>query len=130
MNQDLKDLKKIRDHIVGLEMKLDLIKGDLRAVEGDLIFLESMEINLTENMRILKQDGIVTKASEYKKIQIELDTVNKNLVFYRDVKEQLLRDLVRYEKITLDAWADYELKKQKYESRQVVLQFDPSKRKK
>ena len=129
MNQDLNKLKKLRDHIVGLEMKINLIEGDLIAVESDLVFLEAMEQNLNENLKILKSDGIIALASEYKKIKIEMKTVEKNLRFYREIQEKLRRDLAKYEKTKIECLEEFDVLKKEYEDRQVVIPFDSSKRK-
>lgn len=130
MNQELNKLKKLRDHIVGLEMKINLIETDLTAVESDLIFLEAMEQNLEENLKILKSNGIIAIASEYKKIKIEMRTVMKNLRFYRDIQEKLRRDLAKFEKQKIECLAEFDTLRADYEGRQVVIPFDASKRKK
>jgi hypothetical protein len=111
-------------------MKLTVIESDLKAVEGDLVFLESMKLNMEENIKILKKDGIVTVAAEYKKIMAEMSTLNKNLNFYINVKSKLLRDQSKYEKLKDDSMNEFERLSKEDEKQQVVVQFDPSKRKK
>ncbi|HBI01202.1 MAG TPA: hypothetical protein DDY18_06215 [Flavobacterium sp.] len=129
MSQD-KKLKQLKDHIVGLVMKLTVIESDLKAVEGDLVFLESMKLNMEENIKILKKDGIVTIAAEYKKIMAEKATLDKNLTFYINVKNKLLRDQSKYEKLKDDSMNEFERLSKNEENQQVIVQFDPSKRKK
>ena len=50
MNQDLAKLKRLRDHIIGVEMHLSGLEGDMLLIERDIVFLEDLPLYC---MRIL-----------------------------------------------------------------------------
>lgn len=130
MSQGPNKLKELKDHIVGLVMKLTLIESDLKAVDSDLSFLETVRENMEENIKILKKDGIVAVAAEYRKILSEMKVLNGNIDFYTNVKAKLLRDQKKWEKLRDDSMNEYERLSKQGDGDQVVIQFDPSKRKK
>ena len=130
MNPDLLKLKHLKDKIIGAEMQLDLIEFDLLAVERDIEFLENMLYALLENMMILKTNGIIAIASEYKKISQELKSVRDNITFYNKMHLKLLAELDKYKKIKSDSMRKHDILQKTIDNKQTVLPFDLTKRKK
>jgi hypothetical protein len=128
--QEINRLKQLRDQIIGIEMHLDLVQNDLSAIDRDIEFLQDLALVLNENIEVLKTDGIIAVASEYKKAIEELKTVKTNLEYYFDMKNILTRDSVRHTKMREDSILEFEELKKKMDSRKVILLFDQSKRKK
>lgn len=130
MNQELARLKKLRDEIVGIEMHLSMIQSDLIAVGRDVEFLDNFKTTIEENIKTLKEEAVIVSAPEFKKILVEYNTVVDNLAFYHGLETKLLRDLDKYNKMSKERIAEYELLKKNFEQTQTVLKFDLSKRKK
>lgn len=130
MNQDLSQLKKLRDQIIGIEMHISTIQSDLSAVDRDIQYLEDLELVLIENVYILKSTGIIAIITEYKRSVQELATVGKNLEHYRKLKIKFTRDSEKHGKMRDDAIFEFEILKKQLGGRKVILLFDPSKRKK
>lgn len=130
MSQDLRRLKQLRERALGARMQLDLIESDLIAVAADINFLNKLLDMLSENIVILKSEGIIALASEYKKITQELKTAKENLSFYRRLQGKLSAELEKYKRIYETSLKDYDDLKNDLDSRVVVVKFDPSKRKK
>ena len=130
MNKELQRLKQLRDHIVGVEMHLNMIQTDLGAIDRDIKFLEDLALVLTENIEVLKSDKIIAVASEYRKVVEELRTVNKNLSYYISMKSKLTREFDRYTRIRDNSMEEFNELTKQIDSRKVILLFDPSKRKK
>lgn len=130
MSQDLRKLKQLRERALGARMQLDLIESDLIAVAADISYLNKLLNMLNENITILKSDGIVAIASEYKKIRQESQTAKENLSFYKKLENSLFRELDKYKNIYDICLKDYEKLKADLDSRTVVVRFDPAKRKK
>jgi chromosome segregation ATPase len=130
MRQELLKLKRLRDKVIGIEMQLSLTDTDLLAVERDIEYLESLLAVLNENVEILKSDGIVAVASEYKKIKEELKVVSDNLYVYTNLHHKLLKEFDRYKILYTETFKEYEDLKKEIEASQVVLDFDKAKRKK
>jgi hypothetical protein len=130
MNQDLLKLKHLRDKVIGIEMQLSLTETDLIAVERDLDYLENLFHVLLENVTILKTDGIIAVASEYKKATLELKTVRENLSFYNKLHEKLTRDFDKFKKMYGETFEEFESLRKDIDSRKIILIFDPAKRKK
>ena len=130
MNQDLVKLKKIRDHIVGLEMHLMTLQSDSMAVDRDVEYLTNLALVLKENIEVLKSDHIIAIASEYKKVIEEYKLVMKNLSYYALLSVKLARDYEAFTKKRDDSILEFETLKKNLDSQRKVLLFDPSKRKK
>jgi ubiquinone/menaquinone biosynthesis C-methylase UbiE len=130
MKQELLKLKRLRDKVIGIEMQLSLTDTDLLAVERDIEYLESLLAVLNENVEILKSDGIVAVASEYKKIKEELKVVADNLYVYTNLHQKLLKEFDRYKILHQETFKEYEDLKKEIEASQAVLDFDKAKRKK
>lgn len=130
MNKELQKLKRLKDNIVGIEMKIMLIDEDLTLVEKDIDFLENLQFMLEENIHTLKYEATVIIASEYKKIIDELRRVRKNLLFYIRKHEELLMNFDEYQQIREEYIKKYEEYKHYVDNIQSILVFDPAKRKK
>lgn len=128
--QEINRLKQLRDKIIGIEMHLSMVQHDLSAIDRDIEFLNDLALVLKENIEVLKSDGIIAIASEYKKAVEELKVVNTNLQYYSSMKITLNRDYDRHMKMRDDSIAEYEELKKHLDSRKVILLFDQSKRKK
>lgn len=113
-----------------MEVHIALIESDIMAVEKDLTFLDDIYQNLLENWNILKSDGIIVIASEYKRISRELKSVEKNIAFYNHLHSTLLGNFDKYRKKREEALKEYEEYKKIVESTQKVINFDISRRKK
>lgn len=130
MKRDLQQVKRLRDHMIGLQMELDLIVNDLTVKATDLEFLEKLEGDLCYNINLLRQEKVIAIASQYKKSLLELESVRKNISFYKNTKRVLE---ARYEvkKRAYDrASEDYEARRKAIENSKVILLFDQKKRRK
>jgi hypothetical protein len=127
--QEINRLKQLRDQILGIEMHISLLHNDLIVIDRDIDFLKDLALVLNENIEVLKTDGIIAIATEYKKAMDELKVVNKNLEYYLDMKDTLTRESVRHIKMKEDSILEYEELKKRIDSQRVVLVFDQSKRK-
>ena len=130
MNQDLEEIKKLRDYIVGVEMHLSILELDIAAADRDVEFLKDMDSVLIENIEVLKMDKIVAVASEYKKIVRELKDIQENVDYYVNMKIKLTKEFEKYTKIKESSLEEFHAKKDKFEKRTFVLPFDASKRRK
>ena len=130
MNDDLKKLKKIRDFLVGVEMQLNLLYSNLNVVCDDLTHMYTVENELIENIKILKQDYIVAIASEYRRSIRELDYVRKKIAQWRNKQTILERRIARNQRIYKQYSDDFNALKKFVDNRKVVLLFDQNKRRK
>jgi chromosome segregation ATPase len=130
MDQSHAKLKTLRDNIVGIEMKINLLELRLTSLERDIEDVDSLAHMLAENIAILKMRGIVAIAIEYKKIIKEFNTANTNLSFLKDQYRKTLDAFDTFHDKKDEALKEYNELKDKIEEGQVVLAFDPSKRKK
>jgi hypothetical protein len=128
MKEDLQRLKQIRDAVVGIEMQLNLVESDLVEVSSSLDFLRKLESDLVFNIYILRRDGIVAVASEYKKSIEELKTTRHNIVAYTRKKRILNQKFDRYLRLFSDHQQEYSKLLRTLENTKVVLRFDQSKR--
>lgn len=130
MKDDLHKLKRIRDTIIGLEMQISLLRGDLDIIVRDLLHMYAVEEELIENIKVLKTDKIVAVASEYKRSIIELSSVRRKIDQWRNKELLLIRKLEIKEKSYEMNVLDFEVLKKRLEKKKVILLFDPSKRRK
>ena len=130
MNQEFLKLKRLRDNVIDIEVQIGLVESDILAVEKDVFYLENLYEDLKENLQTIKADGIIVSASEYKKIIQEYVVIRKNLTFYTDLHTKLLGDFDMLRSKRERIVQEYESFKKDYESRSVVVQFDPSRKKK
>ncbi len=128
MKEDLQKLKKIRDTIVGLEMQLNLIHGDMDVIMTDLIHMYAIEAELSENIVILKKDKIVTIASEYKKSVYELGMVQKKIAQWKNRELSLSRRMEVKERAYKSNVEQFESLKSILEKQKVILLFDPNRK--
>jgi len=130
MNKDLFKLKSLRDKVIGIEMQFTLIETDLSATARDISFFDDLLNGLKENIALLRKDGIVAIASEYKKVNEELKTARKNLSFYKNLHGKLQSELDMYKTMYDETLKEYKNLEKSINNEEIVLKFDPSKRKK
>jgi hypothetical protein len=130
METDLQRLEKLKNKIVGMEMNLSLIDGDLVKIHFDLGQLNRLETTLVENIRILKTDRIVTIASEYKKSTTELEMVRIDILFLSRLrcKLELQRDKMAAEQE--EGLLQVKALENVIKSQRVILLFDQHKKRK
>ena len=83
----------IKGLIVGLEMKLSILEQDLKSIETDLCYLDTMYQDLNYNLNILKKDEIISVFSAYRLSQEQLKDVNKKIIEFKNTKLKLLRQI-------------------------------------
>jgi len=96
MKKDLQQVKRLRDHMIGLRMELDLIVNDLSVKTTDLEFLETLEGDLVYNINVLRQEKIIAIASQYKKSLLELESVRKKHSILQK-REKNIGEKIRYQ---------------------------------
>lgn len=65
--------------ILAIELEINLIEGDLEAIEHDLDFLKNHRNNLIYNHLFLKRDKVVTSMFEFKRTTKELVMVDNKI---------------------------------------------------
>jgi len=65
--------------ILATEMEINILEGDLEAIENDLDFLNGYRGNLIYNHIFLKRDKVVTSMFEYKRTSKEITQVDRKI---------------------------------------------------
>ncbi len=111
-------------------MELDILEHDLASLTGDITHLEIIKSDLNYNVNILKRNGIVASAFEYKKSVEQLETVDDKIAEYRSIRNRLIDKFDKKLENFKYYSSEYELAFGKLEKEKVILLFDPNKRKK
>jgi len=123
-------LRSLKNHLIGLEMTLDIIERDLLIAHQNLDYLTKVEQDLIINITFLKKEKIVSIASEYKKAKEELIIVRKNIQHYQNTRVKLERENEGRRRAYQKYYQEYKDLERFLENRKVILLFDPSRKKK
>jgi chromosome segregation ATPase len=103
----LQELEKADAELKELGTRIEGIKFHLRSLENSLALLSSLRIQFSQNITVLKQNGIVPLASEYKKIRDDLAIVNNKLYVMRIDFDNHQLALERTEKFLVECQERY-----------------------
>ena len=79
--------------ILAIEMEINLLEGDLEAIEHDLAYLHAYRGTLVYNHIFLKRDKVVTSMFEYKRTNKELLQVDVKLLELRNLSVKVNRKM-------------------------------------
>ena len=129
MTTERSKLNKLKNSLIGVEMQLDLIERDLMIANQNIDYLKKVKADLLANIKILKQEKIISIASEYKKTKEELVLADNNINYYEQLKKTLDEKNEIERKAYSNYYKEYKDLEKCIENRKVILIFDPDKRK-
>jgi chromosome segregation ATPase len=101
------DLEKLESEINDVSARIEAVKHHIRKIESEIALLKNLEHQFRQNLSILKSDGTIAVASEYKKSRDDLAVVlNRTHALQIDVNNHGVM-LERMEKYLLDAKEKY-----------------------
>ena len=80
--KESKEIKQLRNKILGMEMEMSLLNRDLERFEAELVYNEKVLTAVDTNINFLKTKSIVVSLSEYKKIQQQKKLVLMKMDYY------------------------------------------------
>jgi len=130
MKRDLQRLKIAEKTIIEIEMRLNLIEGDLIVINSDLDYLNKIKEDLEYNIDLLKKEKIIAIASQYRRSINELAVVNTNIHNYENMKKALALRMGMVLKQHKEVKELHDNLKRALSDRKVILLFDPKRKKK
>lgn len=101
------DLEKLESEINDVSARIESVKHHIRKIEADIALLKNLEHQFRQNLSILKSDGTIAVASEYRKSKDDLAVVlNRTYALQIDFNNHTVA-LERMEKYLLDAREKY-----------------------
>lgn len=101
------ELEQLAIAIKDLEGRLRAVKAGASLAERELATMLQLELELLENIAILKTKEVITLAHEYKKAIIDLDKVRKRLPYLRINKDTYSRAATDQHNLLLDLKRQY-----------------------
>jgi DNA repair ATPase RecN len=92
-------LKKIRKTLAKITDEMDILCQDLEAIETDLMYLDKLQKDLNYNIKLLKQDEIITVITAYEQSVNQLNLVNTQITVFTSLKKQLkkrIREVIQH----------------------------------
>lgn len=101
------DLEKLESEINEVSTRIEAVKNHIRKLESEIALLKNLEHQFRQNISILKSDGTIAVASEYKKSKTDLAVVlNRTYALQIDVNNHTVA-LERMQEYLLDAKEKY-----------------------
>jgi hypothetical protein len=75
----MSNYRDITGTILGIEMELNLLEEELEALSIKNSYLIDIKERYDHNKNFLKLDGVIVSIMEYRRINIELNSVNLNI---------------------------------------------------
>jgi hypothetical protein len=93
--------------LLDAEIKLNTISSQLEKLDREIGMLMSVQANLEENVRFLKESRVIVMANEYRKIKTDLQTVKTRQSFLRIDRATILKVEKQAEIVYNKAKLDY-----------------------
>lgn len=85
------ELNKASHVLLEAEIRLRTVTIQIQQLEKDIAILTAVEINLEENISVLKRKRAIVIVNEYKKATIDLNTARNRRAFLRIDRENCLK---------------------------------------
>lgn len=83
----LAEIDRLQKAIKEMQDRMYHVRAGMEAIEREIDYLSTQEIQLNHNVRYLKKDKVVALASEYGKIKAEIAKIKNRLSFIRIDRE-------------------------------------------
>lgn len=104
-------------------MKLSIAEQDLTEINGNLLYLSSMEKDLIYNLGLAKDPKIITTINGFQKSRKQLKQVGIRKRQYRNKRTQVLNSIVKYEEMSTEAYDEIDEIYAELESEKKILLF-------
>lgn len=108
MDKATEDLNRASHVLLDAQVRLQTIQAQILKIDKDLAMLTMVELNLEENIRVLKRRRAIVMASEYKKSLSDLNTCKTRMSFLRVDKENILKNEKHADTIYRKAREEYD----------------------
>lgn len=129
MKEEFRRLQKLKSYILGIEMRLEFLMKDLESISQNIGHFTRLKKDLEENIKILKSNGIVTLASEYKRSVNELERAKQQIEIFLISEKQLHKELLNQNIEKEQALQTLGETVKTIEGKKVILLFDKKRKK-
>ena len=81
--KESKEVKTLRDKLIGMELELGLLSKDLERFNFELTYNQKMLKITVENLEFLKSSDIAISITEYKKIKQQKKLIETRIEYYK-----------------------------------------------
>lgn len=75
----IQELEKADKELAEINLRIEQLRYNINALEQNIALLNSLKIQLSQNISILKERKTIAVASEYKKAKTDLNTVRNRM---------------------------------------------------
>lgn len=101
------ELELAEQNLEQAQVKFEAIQQHILKIEQEITLLNHIELQIAENVSILKSRHIITLAVEFKKAREDLNKIRNNLSMLRINREAFSRTLEQTEKFLYEARQKY-----------------------
>jgi len=95
--KETKEVKQLRNKILGMEMELYMISKDLERFKNELFYNKKMLKMIKENIDFLQTSNVTVSLGESKKIKQQKKLVETRIKYYNEKIQPLQQMLIRKE---------------------------------
>ena len=108
MDKATEEFNKASTALVEAKVRLNTVNSQITALDKELAILTAVEIQLIQNLRVLRSKRLIVVVSEYQKALLDLKTCRSRAALMRIDKQGIL-------KVQSRAQAEYNKTKARYE---------------